>query len=896
MTKTTLLCLGLGLLYWSACDVPAPEQPFLSSLSVKRGDPIYTTYAAAMERASFLLDEGYALRCFDPEAPLSFHTDTGGELSLGFRMGTQWVYRTADYARAPEIVASYPDLVQWVAEPFEGLEVQGFFLVQGSRAALLDLRMTNETKGALSVEVLPLFEHTLRPFHTWEVEDKRQVAFQHESYPDGWTISQGLPHIDSIQNLFSLSEAADSVLVFQSDHPTGAVPFPVFRDSTASLELSGRSFSSSGERLMHRIAIQAFFEGSAEVLLTEDSPLKGLPQPGIDLDGFRRTELSWLPGAKEGKAMRFMAFDLRTGEGTTIRDLAGRKRVDLTLGQPDFLPPVQHLQWTGQGMEVLSWSRLEGADRYAVYRRKYPDAVYERIGYTRDTFWQAPSSAHLEGFLVLGLDEGAQPGMHSREVLNRSQYAIGDFLEGKPTPDPASVLSGMGFVKRVVLAPGESHTLGITRLVAPHPAPMDSLRAAQQALAVLDRTPFVAANEQLFAAVPKLAHASRDVQLLYYSAFNMLRQVFYPAEGKSSYNYYVFSREPTWGWGHGGQVFHESLTMLSYVLMDPTSAMNSQRVYAERQYDNGYINYRTGSWLDEKIEYKGELTSSAPWYNWINAELFKSTRDTAFLREMYASGKAFYQFYTQNRDKDGDGLCEWGGHAVLESVRDAAVAVWDEVGWPAEFEGVDVNSMLVMEARSLAFMARALGLDAEAKSWETDYLHRSTLIRKTFWDESTGFFYNADKADNDFSYQKPNDLKRREIIGFLPLWAGIADSLTAKKVIETYLLDPAEFWRPYGVPTLSARDPYYNAKGYWNGPVWVEWNLFIVQALLQYGYQEEARVLVDRLAAGMIAQLKANQNLWEFYSPDEAWAGYHKTYIWAAIINRMLLDAYGEAN
>ena len=102
------------------------------------------------------------------------------------------------------------------------------------------------------------------------------------------------------------------------------------------------------------------------------------------------------------------------------------------------------------------------------------------------------------------------------------------------------------------------------------------------------------------------------------------------------------------------------------------------------------------------------------------------------------------------------------------------------------WRGGGVNSMLVMEARSLAFMARALGVDAE--SWETDYLHRSALIREAFWDESTGFFYNADKADNDFSYRLPNDLKRREISSFLPLWAGIADSVTAKRVMETYLL------------------------------------------------------------------------------------------------------------
>ena len=61
---------------------------------------------------------------------------------------------------------------------------------------------------------------------------------------------------------------------------------------------------------------------------------------------------------------------------------------------------------------------------------------------------------------------------------------------------------------------------------------------------------------------------------------------------------------------------------------------------------------------------------------------------------MYASSKAFYNFYIANRDTDSDGLCEWGAHAVLESVRDGLVAVWDEVTWPANLDGVDINSMI----------------------------------------------------------------------------------------------------------------------------------------------------------------------------------------------------------
>ena len=109
------------------------------------------------------------------------------------------------------------------------------------------------------------------------------------------------------------------------------------------------------------------------------------------------------------------------------------------------------------------------------------------------------------------------------------------------------------------------------------------------------------------------------------------------------------------------------------------------------------------------------------------------------------------------------------------------------------------------------------------------------------------------------------------------------------KVIEK-LTDSDKFWRRYGVPSLAADDPYYNPKGYWNGPVWVEWNFLIEDGLLQYGYKKEALEMVLRVATSMTEQLKIDHHLWEFYSPDDQWGGYHRQYIWAGIINRMLSD------
>jgi hypothetical protein len=482
------------------------------------------------------------------------------------------------------------------------------------------------------------------------------------------------------------------------------------------------------------------------------------------------------------------------------------------------------------------------------------------------------------------------------EVADRSacsQHSLPQEDEFSSTFDrrlnPEDSVRNVAFSKIVDLKPREVHRLTVVRSVSRMDVDPALLVDTANRLASLSPAPFLAGNEKLFGAIPPLKETDPDLQMIDASAFALMRQAMLPPEGRCRSNYYVFSREPQWGWGHGGQVFHESLTMLAYALLEPVRAMNSQRVFIDRQKADGYINYRTGPYLDEDIPNNGELTTSAPWYAWQNLEVFNVTHDRKFLEETYGSASRFYRYYVENRDKDGDGLCEWGGNAVLESVRDGLVAVWDQVGDPSEFEAVDLNCMLVVEARSLSTMARELGKAADADAWDADAMRRTTLINREMWDPGTGFYYHVDKKHHSFSHQTKNDLKRQEIIGFLPLWAGIARTDQAATLVAA-LTDTLKFWRKYGVPSLAADDRYYNPRGYWNGPVWIPWNYLIVRGLLRYGYVAEARELTDRIIAAVSAGLKRGHVFWEFYSPDEPWGGYHNTYLWDGLISRMVRD------
>ncbi len=101
--------------------------------------------------------------------------------------------------------------------------------------------------------------------------------------------------------------------------------------------------------------------------------------------------------------------------------------------------------------------------------------------------------------------------------------------------------------------------------------------------------------------------------------------------------------------------------------------------------------------------------------------------------------------------------------------------------------------------------------------------------------------------DNDFTYKNTNDLKRKEIIGFLPMWAGVASKEQAANLLK-HFNSKDEFYRPFGVPTLAANDPYYNPIGYWNGPVWVPWQYLIFRGLMNYNYKKEAEDLTNRVA------------------------------------------------
>ena len=901
--------LLISILVIYAFSTAQNQVPFLSSLSATKDDAVYTTYAAAMERSEFTLDQGYHFLFYDSTRGVDFTTDTGGDLCLAFKRGIQYVYELKNMHRPPVITVNYPDMVRYYYYPFPEIRVDASFLVYSSHQALLDIQLKNEGNQLQKFQLIPFLKNNYRVFNNAQFHyQKNAITFTHEELPDSWVLSHGVPYVNPVRDVLLLSIKPDRLASYRS-YQWGNISIPqeIQLDKKPQYVVWGRISLPDGERYRPGDSNPEFLvtlSSHPDKILTGTAPRWGSADPNISSYGYFGIELGNFGELKNGDVYSIKFFTAQDGMMAALKDTIKNLeqeplvRKDLVLQEYDLPQPPSEVNkdiW-GTGTEIrLFWKYPDPKSTFNVYRRDYRrNGFYTLVEEKSSRLFFTDKNIEgdqVYGYVVIVVDGQGNWSMPSREINN---IAGSDLLTDIRYPNQINtsledMVRVLAMPTTIQLQPGEQKKFRLIRSVSRLDTPVSDLVTQAEGLLQIDIAPFQTANEKMFQNIPLPAFQDADLQMLYWNAFSLMRQVMLPPEGKSSFNYYVFSREPTWGWGHGGQVFHESLTMLAYAFMDPLSAMNSQRVYLERQYPDGYINYRTGSFLDESIPHENQLTTSAPWYAWQNWEIYKITRDKKFLQEMYNSSQKFYNYYVSNRDSDKDGLCEWGAHAVLESVRDAYVAVWDEVGWPSNFEGMDLNCMLVQEAKALAGMARELGKEKDALKWEQDARSRTEKINQIMWDESTGFFYHVDKKDNDFSFQKPNDLKREEIIGFLPLWAGVASPQQAEKLIQK-ISDPKKFWRPYGVPSLAADDSYYNPKGYWNGPVWVEWDYLIMDGLLQYGYKDLARELVQRVAANIIAQLKKDHQFWEFYSPDEQWAGYHKQYIWAGIINRMLLD------
>ncbi len=317
-----------------------------------------------------------------------------------------------------------------------------------------------------------------------------------------------------------------------------------------------------------------------------------------------------------------------------------------------------------------------------------------------------------------------------------------------------------------------------------------------------------------------------------------LGSVYYEAMMPSMVNYVGL-----WLWD-------SAMHTLAYRHIDAQLARNQIRAMLDCQLPDGMLPdavYDEGVIAEIDHPIIAEVTKP-PILAWAALKLHEVAPDLEFLQEIYVPLVRWNAWWFSMNDDDVDGLVQYN-HPYSSGLDDNPL--WD-YGMPVE--SPDLNTYLCVQMGSLAIIAELLGMDAEAQMWRK----RSTAIVRRMiedmWDEEQGVF-QATHNDQPIPVLTPFNL--------YPLWTGQLPDHIRERLVQ-HLTSPDEFWGEYRLPSVAYNDPHYDPITMWRGPVWVNINYFIIEALRQVNEDE----LADELARNTLELIMCHPGIYEYYQSD----------------------------
>ncbi len=311
------------------------------------------------------------------------------------------------------------------------------------------------------------------------------------------------------------------------------------------------------------------------------------------------------------------------------------------------------------------------------------------------------------------------------------------------------------------------------------------------------------------------------------------------------------------------------------------------------QDDNGFV--ADCVFRDTLIERHNYRDTKPPLSVWAVSKVFEKDQDTAFVTKMYPKLKKYHTWWYNERDHDGDGLCEYGSTdgslvaAKWESGMDNAIRFdGSEMlqngpnAYSMNQESVDLNAYLYAEKLYLAGLAEVLGKTEEAETYRKEATHLKTLVQNQFFDPEDGWFYDTNLEGNEF-------IKGEGSEGWTALWAQAATQEQAKAV-KKRMMDPNKFFTKVPFQTMSADHEKFNPlKGYWRGPNWLDQAYFGVKGLRNYGFNKEADSATTAIVEGASGILEKGKPIRENYHPLTGEGLNAKNFSWSAAHLIMLL-------
>ncbi len=258
--------------------------------------------------------------------------------------------------------------------------------------------------------------------------------------------------------------------------------------------------------------------------------------------------------------------------------------------------------------------------------------------------------------------------------------------------------------------------------------------------------------------------------------------------------------------------------------------------------------------------------------------LYKKFHDRWFLEDAYQPLLKWNRWWAAHRDTQGyltwgsdggnqpanlddDSRGTWQG-AIFESGLDNS-PMYDGTTYNAqthllEFADVGLMSMYIADCDALAEIADALGMPADAKQLrDRGARYRAKLA--TLWDERAGIFLNRNLHTGENSL-------RLSPTNFYPMLAHAATPAQAKTMLEKHLLNPAEFWGEWVIPSIARNDPAFKDQNYWRGRIWGPMNYLVYLGLSNYDDAEMRKQFAEKSYSLFLKEWREKGHVHENYN------------------------------
>ena len=226
-------------------------------------------------------------------------------------------------------------------------------------------------------------------------------------------------------------------------------------------------------------------------------------------------------------------------------------------------------------------------------------------------------------------------------------------------------------------------------------------------------------------------------------------------------------------------------------------------------------------------------------------DLARRFGDEAFLRESYDACCRWEAWLIRYRDPRGldllEAWCEYdSGHDNSPRWRGYPQCCPEEeahnrpLHTPGPLLAPDLSATLYGIRIALAEMAEALGLTDAAEHYIESGHRTREAIERYCYDPETEFYYDALPDGSQVKIIGDAGLR---VLGEL-----VPDQKRADRIFQRHILNPAEFWTPYPLPSIAADDPafiYPAPLNCWGGGVQALTALRAPYWFEAYGYHAE---------------------------------------------------------